>query len=149
MYKGYSSLPLAKTNDPNDRVIVKDQYNQWLQSHPTLKQPGKIKDYGMTWVEAVRTMQSKVNKSKNTLHKLILSLYSDTPPRRSLDYANMLINKPDDKKHNILIFTHKIKKFIFNKYKTVHKSGPQEIDITSPALIKIISDYLKQNSDQE
>ena len=29
-------LPLAKTNDPNDRVIVKYQYNQWLQSHPTL-----------------------------------------------------------------------------------------------------------------
>ena len=27
-------LPLAKTNDPNDRVVVKDQYNQWLQSHP-------------------------------------------------------------------------------------------------------------------
>ena len=111
-------LPLAKANDPNDRVIVKDQYNQWLQLHPTLKQPGKIKDYGMTWVEAVRTMQGKVNTA-------------NTPPRRSLDYANMLINKPNDKKHNILVFTPKMKKFIFNKYKTVHKSGPQEIDITS------------------
>ena len=43
-------VPVAKVNDPNDRVIVKDQYNQWLKSHPTLKQPGKIKDYGMTWV---------------------------------------------------------------------------------------------------
>ena len=31
----------------------------------------------------------------------------------------------------------------------MHKSGKQEIDITSPALIKIISDYLKQNLEHE
>ena len=103
----------------------------------------------MTWVEAVRIMQGKVNKSKNTLHKLILSLYTDTPPRRSLDYANVLINKPNDKKSNILVFTTNEKKFIFNKYKTVNKSGPQEIDITSPSLIKVIQDYLKQHPNNE
>ena len=52
------------------------------------------------------------------------------------------MNKPDDKK-NILVLTPKMKKIIFNKRKTLHKSGPQEIDILSPALIKIISDCLE------
>ena len=94
-------------------------------------------------------MQGKVNKRKNTLHKLILSLYTDTPPRRSFDYANVLINKPNDKKSNILIFRPDEKKFIFNKYKTANKSGPQEIDIKSPSLIKVIQDYLKQHPNDE
>ena len=71
------------------------------------------------------------------------------PPRQSFDYANVLINQPNDKKSNILIFTPQEKKFIFNKYKTANKSGPQEIDITSPSLIRVIQDYLKQNPNNE
>ena len=142
-------LPLAKTNDPNDRVIAKDQYNQWLEAHPFIKKPGKTKEYGMTWVEAVKIMQAKIKNTKNELHKLILSLYTDTPPRRSMDYTKMLINQPDDKKNNILIFTPKVKQFIFNKYKTSYKSGPQTLEIKSPALIKVISEYLDKNPGQQ
>ena len=73
-------------------------------------------------------MQKKIKNSNNELHKLILSLYTDTPPRRSLDYTRMLINEPDDKENNLLIFTPKVKKFVFNKYKTSEKKGSQEID---------------------
>ena len=39
-------LPLARTNDPNDRVISKDQYNQWLTAHKLLPTLSQIKDYG-------------------------------------------------------------------------------------------------------
>jgi len=47
-------LPLAKTNDPNDRVIAKDQYNQWLTAHKLLPTPSQKKDYGgVTWTGAV------------------------------------------------------------------------------------------------
>ena len=52
----------------------------------------------MGWVEAVKIMQAKIKNAKNELHKLILSLCTDTPPHRSMDYAKMLINQPDDKK---------------------------------------------------
>ena len=143
-------LPLAKTNDPNERVVVKDQYNQWLTVHKLLPTPGKVKDYGgVTWTDAVREMTKKINSSKNELHKLILSLYTDTPPRRSLDYADMLINAPDDKKQNILVFTPKVKMFIFNKYKTSNKKGPQHIPIISPALIKILDQFLKNHPKQK
>ena len=65
-------LPLAKTNDPNDRVIAKDQYNQWLTAHKLLPTPSQIKDYGgITWPDLVREMNKKIKSSKNELHKLI------------------------------------------------------------------------------
>ena len=132
-------LPLARTDDPNERVVVKDQYNTLLTQHKLLPTPAQIKDYGgITWETAVREMQKKVKSRKNELHKLILSLYTDTPPRRSLDYTSMLINQPDNKEDNLLIFTPKVKKFIFNKYKVSEKIGAQEINIISPALIKIL-----------
>ena len=104
-------LPLARTDDPHDRIVAKDQYNTWLTQHKLLPTPGKIKDYGgLTWETAVREMQKKIKSSKNELHSLILSLYTDTPPRRSLDYTSMLINQPDNKEDNLLIFTPKVKK---------------------------------------
>jgi len=133
----------------NDKVVAKDQYNQWLEAYPFLKKTGKTKEYGMTWVEAVKIMQSKIKNTKNELHKLILSLYTHTPPRRSMDYTKLLINQPDDKKNNILVFTPKVKQFIFNKYKTSYKSGPQTSDIKSPSLIKVISEYLDKNPGQQ
>ena len=45
----------------------------------------------MSLAEAVKIMQGKVNKSKN-----------ETLFCKSLHHANMLINKPDDRKYNIL-----------------------------------------------
>jgi len=115
-----------------------------------LPTPGKVKDYGgVTWIDAVREMTKKINSSKNDLHKLILSLYTDTPPHRSLDYADMLIIEPDDKKQNILVFTPKAKMFIFNKNKTSNKKGPQHIPIISPALIKILDQFLKNHPKQK
>ena len=56
--------------------------------------------------------------------------------RRSLDYAHMVINVADNKDDNILIFTPKGKKFIFNKYKISDKKGAQNILIVSAPLIK-------------
>ena len=98
--------------------------------HKLLPTPGKVKDYGgVPWIDAIREMTTKINSSKNELHKLILALYTDIPPKRSLDYAVMLINGQDDNKQNILAFTLKVKVFIFNKYKIKNKKGPQHIPI--------------------
>ena len=72
--------------------------------HPFIKKPGKTKEYGMTWVEAVKIMQAKIKNTKNGLHKLILSLYTDTPPRRSMDYTKMLINQLGNKKIKYIFF---------------------------------------------
>ena len=65
-------LPLAKTNNPNDRVIAKDQYNQWLTAHKLLPTPSQIKDYGgTTWRDLVREMNKKIKSSKNELPHFI------------------------------------------------------------------------------
>ena len=65
-------LPLAKTNDPNECFIVKDQYNQWLTVHKLLPTPGRVKDYsGVTWIDAVSEMAKRIKSSKNELQKLI------------------------------------------------------------------------------
>ena len=57
----------------------------------------------------------------------------------------MLINKPDDKLHNILVFNEQEKKFIFNAFKTAKKSKPQTVLIEDPTLINVLGDYLKHN----
>jgi hypothetical protein len=72
-------LPLARTNDPHDRIVAKNQYNEWLTHHKLLPTPGQVKDYGINWEDAVREMQKKIKSSKNELHRLILSLYTGTP----------------------------------------------------------------------
>ena len=53
-------LPIAKAQDMNERIVVKDQYNQWLKAHPIIKTPGKVKDYGGTWESIVREISDKV-----------------------------------------------------------------------------------------
>ena len=95
-------------------------------------------------------MQRKIKGSKNELHKLILSLYMDTIPRKSLNYAHMLINVPDNKEDKILVFNPKEKMFIFNNYKISNKKGAQHIliNIVSPALIKILEEHLKKHPAQ-
>ena len=80
-------LPLARTKDHNKRIVAKHQYNEWLKVHPMQKQKGQIRDYGKTWTDIVCKMTDKVIKSRNKLHKLILSLYTDTPPHRLHQYA--------------------------------------------------------------
>ena len=82
---------------------------------------------------------------KNEVYKLIISLYIDQPPRRTEDYVNCLINKPDDQTNNILTFTKNKKQFIFNSYKNITKSGVQKQDIVNGAAIKSIQHYLNKH----
>jgi hypothetical protein len=70
---------------------------------------------------------------------MFMLLFTQVPPRRSRDYAHMLVDVPDDKKHNILDF--KRKEFIFNSYKNSAKLGPQTIEINSKPLLKALKEY--------
>ena len=61
----------------------------------------------------------------------------------------MLINRPDNKEDNVLMFTQKEKKIIFNKYKVSNKKGAQGIHIDSAPLIKILEEHLKKHPNQK
>ena len=97
-----------------------------------------------TWVTLREKMHQIMKIEKNEVYKLIISLYIDQPPRRTEDYVNCLINKPDDQTSNILTFTKNKKQFIFNSYKNITKSGVQKQDIVNDAAIKSIQHYLSK-----
>jgi hypothetical protein len=80
---------------------------------------------------------------------LVLGLYTKIPPRRNVDYIDMLIvrkNTPQDSTNNFLDVASK--RFIFNKYKTAGSYKTQVIDIPDD-LMKIITLYLKHRPKTE
>jgi hypothetical protein len=79
------------------------------------------------------------------LDVMILSLYTLTPPRRNLDYLNMLVTKPSEDeadKHNYVWEG----KFYFNNYKTA-KTYKQQVEDVPEELQKIIDMYMKEHPD--
>ena len=87
--------------------------------------------------------------------RMLLSLYTDFIPRRSLDYAKMIIIRNDDdlincgdncvnitEDHNILIFTPRRKRFIFNFWKCSNEKGTQSFNIKDQPLINSITRHI-------
>ena len=70
---------------------------------------------------------------------LILSLYTKIAPRRSLDYIEMVVSKPEENQTTNYYYQGK---FYFNRFKTAKKYQQQIIDIP-PSLEQIIKLYLK------
>jgi hypothetical protein len=93
--------------------------------------------------------KSQINEGEREIvfNYLILSLYVLQPPRRLLDYIEMLLHEEDDKQ-NYIVINRKEKKFIFNVYKTAKHHGKQEIDIDS-ALVYILQRWRKLNPTQK
>lgn len=100
--------------------------------------------------ESVNALSSKksvdVGQYDKLLQHLILSLYTDIPPRRNQDYLNMYIVKswndkmPTDK--NYLDMANK--KLVFNVYKTAKKYGAQTQDIPE-SLWASLQQFLKHH----
>ena len=103
---------------------------------------------------ALKTASNELNKQKLitpeqynvVLSYVILSLYTEIPPRRNQDYQDMFVisslKDSGDKEKNYLDWSNK--KFIFNHYKTAKKYGIQTIDISDkPDLLEAITIYLK------
>jgi integrase len=78
------------------------------------------------------------------LDLMVLSLYTDQPPRRNLDYLVMNVAKKagESTECNWLDLT--TKKFVFNKYKTMKKYGQQVQEIPAP-LMATIALYMKHH----
>ena len=57
----------------------------------------------------------------------------------------IVINKPDDGIHNILVFTKNKKQFIFNDYKNIVKTGKQIQPIVNEQAINSIKTYINKH----
>mgnify|MGYP003637993399 CR=1 FL=1 len=79
------------------------------------------------------------NQYSKLLDCVILSLYTKTVPRRSLDYIEMVVDKPEENQTTNYYYQ---SKFYFNRFKT-QKTYQQQIIDVPPSLDNIIKLYLK------
>jgi integrase len=166
--KTYLACMTSALSTVKDKVAYKKTYNHWHEKMMASAKADREKDTSeksekeeknwMSWkdVLAVKTEMDKkiegftgnkmiTNDQYDTiLHGLILSLYTDLPPRRNQDYQHMfVVKKWNDKEptdRNYLDYDGK--QFIFNVYKTAKTHGQQKIPIPD-SLWSILKVYLK------
>ena len=134
LYRYYSKLL-------NDKHEEAKEYNAKYANHKTEKQ---AKNW-ITWDEVLQRKQdlkdnvaSFCSKKHITpqqkdvlLQFLILSLYTDIPPRRNQDYQLLhLVKSTDGKPTDKNYLSIDDKTLTFNRYKTAKKYGQVKIDIT-------------------
>ena len=91
-------------------------------------------------IEEIKTKRKIDDKQYEALlNCLILSLYTKIAPRRSLDYIEMVVSKPEENQTTNYYYQGK---FYFNRFKTQRKYKQQIIDIP-PSLDQIIKLYMK------
>jgi hypothetical protein len=115
------------------------------QQTPNVKSEAQSENW-MDWksVEALReSLRAKLGTWESRLKYMVLCLYTQTQPRRNMDYLLMnVVRKHTDelpKTHNYLSLEEEA--FVFNTYKTAKQYGKQVIPI--PAELKeTIVEYL-------
>lgn len=148
LYNYYNELLnkfMKETNENKNNKNDKENKN-WLDFEKVIE----IKEELKTQYESLIGKKKLKEKEFNIMLKyVILSLYTLIPPRRNLDYMEMVVNmnnKDLDKEFNHFIIKDKL--FIFNKYKTSKSYSNQEIKVPDE-LFEILMNYLKFHPDKE
>jgi hypothetical protein len=158
---------LKETNPKKYKKTYEEYYKLLTQYNTTLKdQTSQSANEKTNWItpekkqevitecdkiiDVIGTKRKITEDQYNKLFEcLVLSLYTKIPPRRNVDYQDMLIvrkNTTQDATNNFLDVASK--KFIFNKYKTAGSYKTQTIDIPDD-LMKVITLYLKHRPKKE
>ena len=153
-----------------DKAAYKKTHTHWHDKMMTAAKADREKDTSeksdkeeknwLEWAEVIKTkeaLQKKVSEFVNNklitaqqydliLQLVVLSLYTDVPPRRNQDYQQMyVVKKWTDKEptdRNYLDYDGK--QFVFNVYKTAKSHGQQKVNIPDD-LFKVITVYLKHH----
>ena len=145
IYQHYYDLMMgkseeAKQNESSDKT--QKQTDNWITWDEVQKKVADLRE---------KVAEFKSNKSitsqqyESLLHYLIVSLYTETQPRRNQDYLDMFVAKkqPTETEHNYVVLTKsKPTSFVFNKFKTSKKYGQQTLEVPE-TLANVISEYLK------
>lgn len=131
---------------------LRELENSNVKSEKQEKNWESMDDINKRKAEALEALTKSLGKKakitpaqfEDLLNYLVVSLYTDTSPRRNQDYMKMLIvRKYDDKlsdEHNYLDLANN--RFIFNVYKTARKYGKHIVNIPE-ALSTVLKKYLK------
>jgi len=129
---------VKKVEATNEGQKTKKQTENWM----TWEEVKAKKDALQTEVDAGRKKKTLlVGEYDHLLSLVVLSLYTDTQPRRNLDYQKMLVVKnwkeemPVD--HNY--YDLKGQRFIFNQFKTAKTYGRQIVEL--PETLKATLTY--------
>ena len=173
--QGNQYMVLASALSPfSDKATYKSVYKHWREKmmdarkakdgEPIHEKNEKQANEWLTW-EEISEKKSALKEDISAFHSnktitpgqyekllqfVVLSLYTDVPPRRNQDYLDMYVVKKHsealDKTKNYYDTT--AHKFIFNKYKTAKTYGTQVMDVpdTEEApLVSVINMYLKHH----
>ena len=146
VYQHYYDLMMKKASD--------------MKANETDGKTAKQEENWISWNDVLATKTALLNAVKEFVNNkqitnqqfnvllayLVLSLYTDVPPRRNQDYADMYVvskwNENMDKNKNYYEISSP--KFIFNRYKTAKKYGTQTIEVPA-SLVEAIEMYLKHH----
>jgi hypothetical protein len=148
VYNDYQEILNEKTREAEaepKNVKSKKQEDNWIEWDDIQK----IKS---EYADAVKSLtgrkQATIEERNKLLDFLVLSLYTEIPPRRNQDYAVMYVVKkyspslPADRNYYSL----EDNKFIFQKYKTAKSYGMNELDISdNEPLLNVLNLYLKHH----
>lgn len=125
----------------NPHEKTEKQEENWITWEEVSKKKSGLKEDISSFTSTKNITAAQFDK---LMQFLVLSLYTDIPPRRNQDYLDMYVVKKvgKDMENNRNYYDLSTHKFIFNKYKTAKKYGQQIIDVP-PELQSIIATYLK------
>jgi len=149
LYKHYYDKMMVKSKlagGADTSKKTETQKDNWIEWNEVLDKKTKL-------AEKVNAFNAKLLTGADftALQQLVvLSLYTDVPPRRNQDYLDMNVFRsikkdkidelPKDKNYLVLV-KNVPTKMVFNKYKTSKKYGTQTVDVPSE-LAKTIQKYL-------
>lgn len=166
----YSAIIVALSTSKTYNKLCNEYRNiatpqrEALKSKDVHEKTEKQKEVMIT-MEEVTTIKNKLkeeieelNKKKTLteqeydkyLYYVLISLYTDIPPRRNMDYSHMVILKkrPSEMNNTTNYLLLDEKKFVFNTYKTKREYGTQEVDIVDTLMLTLIK-YCKVRSDMK
>ena len=117
------------------------QSENWMEWSDVLAKKAELEG-GVAGLAKKKTLTAP--EWNKLLDLMVLSLYTDQPPRRNLDYLVMNVAKKagESTECNWLDLT--TKKFVFNKYKTAKKYAQQVQDVPA-SLMATVQAYLKHH----
>ncbi len=128
-------------DNTNPHEKTEKQEENWITWDEVQKKKFGLKEDISSFLSTKNITSGQYDK---LLQYVILSLYTDVPPRRNQDYIDMFVVKKlgKDAENNRNYYDMATHKFVFNKYKTAKKYGQQIVDVP-PELQAVINTYFK------
>jgi hypothetical protein len=132
---------LSDNTIPHEKTDTQEE--NWISWEDIQKKKSGLKEETSSFSSTKHITPAQYDK---LLQYVVLSLYTDNPPRRNQDYLDMYVVKKlsKDAENNRNYYDLSTHKFIFNKYKTAKTYGQQIVDVSSE-LQNVIAEYLKHH----